>query len=155
MVGSLSWRSQKFLQSFLIKNSDFTRIFFKYCRALFLKTKTKSSQKRYKPPKNCFTQQDIENKPIETRGRKTKNERKSKNNNKHFFTFTFSYRKNYILLQNIFGKPQFILLRMYYSFFAWQFIGNAIIKHQRPYRYALVLQTSYFNPKYLAIDQVF
>ena len=40
-------------------------------------------------------------------------------------------------------------------FFAWQFIGNTVTKHQRPYRYALFLQTAYFERKYLAIDQYF
>ena len=30
-----------------------------------------------------------------------KNERKSNNNDKYFFTFTFLYRKTYILLGNI------------------------------------------------------
>ena len=34
---------------------------------------------------------------------------------------------------------EFTLLHLYYSLFAWQVIGNAIIKHQRPYKYALVL----------------
>ena len=38
------------------------------------------------------------------------------------------------------------------SFFAWQVIGTAAIKLKRPYRYALVLQTPYFDPKYLKID---
>ena len=60
--------------------------------------------------------------------------------NKYFFTFnTFLYRKNYILLENIFGKTYFIILHLHYSFFAWQVIGNAVIKQQHPYRYALVL----------------
>ena len=37
------------------------------------------------------------------------------------------------------------------QFFELQVIGNAAIKHQRPYRYVGVLQTWYFDPKYLAI----
>ena len=41
--------------------------------------------------------------------------KKSNNTNKHFFTCTFLYRKNYILLEHIFGKADFILLHMYYS----------------------------------------
>ena len=32
---------------------------------------------------------------------------------------------------------------------------NTIIKHQSPYRYALVFYTQYFDSKYLAIDWVF
>ena len=69
--------------------------------------------------------------------------------------FTFLYGKSYILLENIFVKVQFILLHLHYSFFTLQVIGNAAIKHQRPYRYILVLQPRYFDPNYLAIDQVF
>ena len=42
------------------------------------------------------------------------------------FTFTFSYRNIYILLENIFGKTQFILLHLLYRFFTWQVIGNAV-----------------------------
>ena len=44
---------------------------------------------------------------------------------------------------------------MYYSFFALQVIWNALMKHQYPNRFALVLQTSYFHPKYLLINLVF
>ena len=47
--------------------------------------------------------------------------------------------KTHILLENIFGKTQCILLYLYYSYFTWQVIENAVIKHQLPYRYALVL----------------
>ena len=39
------------------------------------------------------------------------------------------------------------MLHLHYSFFTWQVIGNAIIKQQRPYKYALVLWTPYFDPK--------
>ena len=42
-----------------------------------------------------------------------------------FFTFSFLYRKIYILA-NIFGKTQFTLLHLYYSAYRWQVIGNAI-----------------------------
>ena len=54
-------------------------------------------------------------------------------------SFTFLYRKINILLENIFGKSYFILLYLYYSYFACQLNGNTVVKHQRPYRYALVL----------------
>ena len=43
-------------------------------------------------------------------------------------------------------------MHLYGSLFRWQVIGNTAIKHQRPYRHALVLKTPYFDPKYLAID---
>ena len=57
----------------------------------------------------------------------------------NIFLLTFLFRKIYILLENVFRKTCFLLLRLYYSFFAWQSIGNVIIKYQPPYRYALVL----------------
>ena len=78
-------------------------------------------------------------KNIEKRERKTKNEKKSNNNNKYFFTYTFLCRKIYMLLENISGKTCFILLHLYYSFFTWQFIENAAVKHQLPYKYVLIL----------------
>ena len=52
-----------------------------------------------------------------------KNEKKSNNS---FFTFTFSYRKTYILLENIVEETQFVLLHSYCRFFTWQVIGNAV-----------------------------
>ena len=68
-----------------------------------LKTKKKSSQKD-----TSLLKIDLygkrQKKSIEKSERKTKNEKTSKNNKKHFYTFIFLYRKNYILLQNIFGK---------------------------------------------------
>ena len=39
------------------------------------------------------------------------------------------------LLGNIFGKTLFILLHFYYKLI----IGNPVIKHQHPYKYALAL----------------
>ena len=68
--------------------------------------------------------------------------KESSSNNKYFFTLTFSCRRIYILLENIFGKTQFILLHLYYIFFVWQVIRSVVIKHQRPYRYALVFRRS-------------
>ena len=43
-----------------------------------------------------------------------------------FFTFAFFIEKNYILLENIFGKTcvailKFVVLHLYCSFLAWQF----------------------------------
>ena len=54
--------------------------------------------------------------------------------NKYIITFTFSYRKNYILLENIFEKNYFISLHLHYNLFTWQVIGNAVMKQQCPYR---------------------
>ena len=66
---------------------------------------------------------------VEKRKRKSKNEKNPNNNNKYYFTFPFLYGKFYILLGNILGKTQVILLHLYYSFFPWQIIGNAVMKH--------------------------
>ena len=68
--------------------------------------------------------------------------KESSSNNKYFFTLTFLCRRIHILLENIFGKTQFILLHLYYIFFVWQVIRSVVIKHQRPYRYALVFRRS-------------
>ena len=69
-----------------------------------------------------------------------------------FFTSNFLNRKIYILLENVFLKLSlycYICITLF--FFAWQIIGNAVTKHQRPYRYALVLQTpTKMRPKILS-----
>ena len=64
---------------------------------------------------------------------------KKKERKRIFFAFTLLHQKIYVLLENIFGKTLFILLHLHCSFFIWQVIENAVIKHQCPYRYALVL----------------
>ena len=56
-------------------------------------------------------------------------------------------RKN--LTTAIFFNCTFLLLYLYYSLFIWQVLGNAVKKHQSAYRYALVLNRSYFDEKYL------
>ena len=43
-------------------------------------------------------------KALRKENKKQKIRKKSNNNKKYFFTFTFLYRKIYILLENIFGK---------------------------------------------------
>ena len=80
-------------------------------------------------------------KKIEKRERETNNEKKGNINNKYLFTFTFLYGIIYIWLENIFGKISYYLYTAIFGlqFFMWQVIGNAVIKHQHPYRYALVL----------------
>ena len=52
---------------------------------------------------------------------------------------------------NFFFNYTFILLYLYYNLFIWRVLGNAVIKHQGAYRYALVLTRSYFDAKYLEI----
>ena len=75
------------------------------------------------------------------------------------FTFTFFIQKRIYLVIKHIWKTQPILLHLYCTFFMWQVMAlfshvNAVITQQRPYRYVLVLQRPYFNPKYLATDQV-
>ena len=45
-----------------------------------------------------------QNKNIERKERKTKNEKKSNSNNKYFFTFSLLFRKSYMLSENIFER---------------------------------------------------
>ena len=74
-------------------------------------------------------------KNIENREGKTENEKKSNNNNS--FLLLLFYGEKFIFSQKTYLE---------------KLIRNTVIKHQRPHRYALVLYTPYFDPKYLAID---
>ena len=67
--------------------------------------------------------QETEKKTLIKEKKAPKTEKKSKNNNKHFFTFTFLYTKKFCILS-------VLMIHLYYSFFAWQVIGNAVMKHQ-------------------------
>ena len=130
--------TRNFHNSFFVKNYYLKLSFFQVLQSALLKNKTK---------KNLLTKDTSylkiawhskrQKKNIEKGERKTKTEKKSNNSTKSFFNFTFSYKKTYILLQNIFGKTY--LLHLHYSYFTWQVIQNAVTKHQSPYRYALVL----------------
>ena len=63
-----------------------------------------------------------------------------------FFTFIFSFRKTYILVENIFAKTQFISLHFYYTFFmtfllhffALQVIWNVKLKHYHIWRFIFI-----------------
>ena len=70
-------------------------------------------------------------KNIKKRERKNprKNQRKSNNDNKYFYVYSFLYGEKYISLENNLEK----------SFFKFRDIWNAVVKHQRCYRFALVL----------------
>ena len=120
-----------FTTVFFLKAIVWTWIIFKYFRVLFLKTKKKSCQKSWKPARKLA---DI------ARGRRktAKNGKKSNNSNKYFFYFYFFIQKNIYFVGKHIWKI-FMILHLYYSLFRSQFIGNAIIKYQLPYRYALVL----------------
>ena len=103
-------------------------------------------------PKKCMTQEETR-KTLKKRERRKK---KSNNNNKYFFTFT--YRK-IIFCQKAHSEKLTFSLYCYICirvFFAQQIIGNAVIKLQRTYRYAVTCrrrtltqntcqQTRYFN----------
>ena len=58
-----------------------------------------------------------------------------------FFTFTFLYTKNYILLENIFGKILVYIVTFYISFFH---VASCWKCSNKTYRRALVLQKPYF-----------
>ena len=70
-------------------------------------------------------------KNIKKRERKKppKKQRKSNNDNKYFYVYSFLYGEKYISLENNLKKP----------FFKFWDICNAVVKHQRCYRFALVL----------------
>ena len=140
-----------FRNSFFVKNYYLNLNLFQVLQSAILKNK--SSQKRRKPPKNFLTQKR-KKKNIEKGEKKTTNEKSQQQ-----LTFSYCYffiQKNfYFVRKHIWKNVCFILLHMYYNFSLQQVIGNAVIKHQRSYRYSLVLQTPYFDPKYLVIDQVF
>ena len=74
---------------------------------------------------------------------------KSNNSNNNFFTFAFLYRKTYILLENIFGKTQFILLYLHYSYWKCSNTNTHIDIHWFCRRHTLIkntwLQTRYFK----------
>ena len=122
MVGSLSWRFYKFLQY--------------YCTVLSLKKKKNLKKDASHLKVDWHNKRQKKN--IEKRERKTKSEKKSKNSNKYFFTFTF-YIEKFIFCQKIYLKKLSLYCYIYISFFAWQVIGTAEIKHKRRYRCELVL----------------
>ena len=73
-----------------------------------------------------------------------------------FFTFTFCIRKSiYIARKYSLEKCSSNNYISSKVFFVLQNISNKVMKHQRLYKSAVVLQTSYFEPKYLAIDYIF
>ena len=60
-----------------------------------------------------------------------------------------------IMLENIvLGNEVFSITFLATFFLVLQDIWNEEMKHQLPYKSALVLSTSYFDPKYLAVEQV-
>ena len=81
--------------------------------------------------------------------RQTKNEKKS-NNNKYFVLFTFLYRKNHILLENILGKTQFMLLHLYQSQYRLSYLlnrGTTWHDLQRPTTSKKRPETTYNEPE--------
>ena len=94
-------------------------------------------------------------------GGRIKNEKYKKkfnyvNNDNKILYFYFLYmEKGYILLKNIVWECSLYYYISSKPFLVLQDIWNEVMKIQRPYISALVLWTSYFDPKYLAIDQVF
>ena len=70
----------------------------------------------------------------------------------NFLLLLFLYWKGHILLENMIQENVVYTITFLVKL---QDIWNEVMKHQRPYRSALVLYTSYLDPKYLAIDQVY
>ena len=128
--------ARNFQNSFFVKKYCFNLIFFPNTGCSSYKRERNLLKKDANHLKIAWHSKR-QKKNIEKGERKTKTEKKSNNSTKSFFNFTFSYKKTYILLQNIFGKTY--LLHLHYSYFTWQVIQNAVTKHQSPYRYALVL----------------
>ena len=113
---------QRFCEKFI-----WTWFCFKWCRVLSLKT----TQKRCKPTKICWHSKR-QKKNIEKRERKTKYETRSA-------TFFFFLLLQFYAEKNIWINLVFTVAYVLQIFFTWQVIGNAIVKYQRSYRYALVL----------------
>ena len=93
-----------FTTVFFLKTIVWTWIVFKYCRVLSLKTKKKSCQRSWKPARKLA---DIARGRRKTLKKRKEKQRMAKNQTiatNIFFTFTFLYRKIYILLENILGK---------------------------------------------------
>ena len=107
-MGSLNWRSQKF---------------FKHSRVLSLKAKQNIFSKKTQVNQMTFNIARDRSKTLK-KGKEKRKMRKSQPT--AFLLLLFLYRKIYILLENIFGKTQFILLHLHYRFFTQQVIGNAV-----------------------------
>ena len=111
-----------------VKNYYLNLNFFQVLQSALLK---KQQQQKNKNKKNLLKEDASHlkiarhskrrKKDIEKRERKTKNEKKSNINNSYFFFcfYFFFYKRYYIFLENMFGKVQFILLHLYYSFSTW------------------------------------
>ena len=113
-----------FTTALLLTNYYLNFKFFQALRSALLKNEIKNILKKDGSHLKIAWQLIIardRSKTFKKRERKTKNEKKS---NKSFFTFTFLYRKIYILLENILRKTQFILLHLHYRIFTRQVIGN-------------------------------
>ena len=93
-----------------------------------------------------------EKKNIGKRETKTKNEKKSNNNNKNIVLLVLFYIKKIIFCWKTYLEKLSWIVTFLLEFFHVAGYGHAVIKYQRPCRYALVLQTPYFDPKYLAIN---
>ena len=98
--------------------------------------KQKIFSKRCKLTKNSLTVGIARDrsKTLKKRERNIKNVKKSNN---RFFTFSFLYRKIYVLLENIYLENLVCIVRFASPFFSRsRLLGMQ--QHQRPYRYSLV-----------------
>ena len=124
-----------------VKNYYLNLRFLMYYRALSLKTKKKIVPKKALSSQNLLDIARDRRKILKKVKEKGKMRKKPNKNNDLFFTFTFLYRKNHILLKKHIWKNLVCNVRMldlYYSFYCVTVIGNAVTKQQRPIRYSLI-----------------
>ena len=122
---------RNFHNSFLVKNYQLSLNFFQVLWSALLKNE-KNILKKIKNHLKIVWRSKRQKKIIENKKRQM---RKTQTTAINIFLLFLPYiRKNYILLDIM-----FIWLHLYYSFFTWQVIGITVIKHERWYRYALVL----------------
>ena len=107
---------RNFHNSFFVKNYYLNLNYFKHCIVFFLKTKQKilsrKVQVNWKLLGSWHSKREKQN--IKKRERKTKNMKKSNN---RFFTFTFLYRKIYILSENIYLENLVCIVKFALPFF--------------------------------------
>ena len=128
-----------------------TWVFFKHCRVPTLKTKKNLLKKDARHLIVTWQRQLRETTEKHWKKRK-KNKKWEKLKQQEQILLYFYFKKSIYfarknILENLVYIATFVL-----QFFHVTVIENTVIKHQRPYRYALVLLTLYFDPKYLAID---
>ena len=81
--------------------------------------------------------------------------RKSQSTSTIFSVLLFQIGKLIFCWKTHFWKNLVYIVTFVLHFCHVRLIGDEIIKHQRPYIYALALKTPHFDPEQLAIDSVY